>query len=317
MGLKKTTSYEDFYEWLKLYEFDKIELKDNRIVKNIFDKNYWCDFEEALIETYNTTDNDSNINELIKQKLMIEGYFEDFIKLFCEFRLRHYCNEDFIKEFIISISNFYDRVFSVKKNNLKKYLNKKLDKVGEVSIDFINFNGTDILENIIKVIKNKNIMLRFSDNYNLKINNIYYVHGKLRTPGDKYSLGTTNLVDLRSSFNVDDKFRDMFLKTNSNFEEWVKNTDIFVCHGLSFGYTDKYYWDIISNEISKGKFLIDFPYVTGDIKSSDKAIEKLIHEREKKFTYDHDVETNNRIVVSIDKEVKKDEGSSGIFSFSN
>lgn len=248
---------------------------------------------------------------------MIEGYFDDFIKLFCEFRLGYYYNDDIMQEFIMFISNFYDRVFSVKKNNLKKYLNKKLDQDGEVIVDFINFNGTDILENIVKKIKNKKIILRFSDNSNLKVNNIYYVHGKLRTPGESYSLGTTNLVDLKSTLNVDDKLRNIFLKTNFNFEHWVNNADIFVCHGLSFGKTDKYYWDIISNEIRKGKFLIDFPYVTRDIKSSDKAIEKLIHEREKKFTYDYDVETNNRIIVSIDKDFKEDKGSSGIFSFSN
>lgn len=326
----KSTSYSSFYDWNQFFEFNEVEQKLNNIVNNIYSKNkikIWSDFECGLIESFNKVNNYEDVVSFFKDKDQICNYLTDFLERFQERMDKTNYLDEIWDEFTYSILKFMDRLDNQDKNIVKEKIDSCIKEGEHIVFDFINFNGTNTLENLINKLKNNDKNLKF-DNYNnpIKIGSINYIHSKLKGKTANYhvyGLGTTESHEIfnkyffdklcpSDSFSIPDSINNILNKTNYDFKDWIKETDVVVTHGLSFGATDSYYWNIIKEKLKEGGLFIDFPYVRSKVKNNNSDILTLKKERKSRICSDMN---SDNIIISINKKFKSDLDTSDIFSF--
>lgn len=160
-------------------------------------------------------------------------------------------------------------------------------KKNNTLVHFITFNYTDALDRIVRKIKEFDNMLETfptiaSGEYKTRIGNIYHVHGTLDS---SLIMGVDNHEQLNSS-NISDftKVSRTLIKPIVNDElgrdehenaiSMLYNCQFLFFYGLSFGITDKTWWDLIRDRLIKDGNM----QVVIFTRSSDDDIQTIIPE---------------------------------------
>lgn len=282
-----STSYRSFYEWYLKQPSDTDNIKR---MKDDIDKDYenWADFEIGLGKFTQKFSIDK-----------IEDYFECYydasksIIRYLELQTSDIefskCDEAIFVHFKNSIINFY--------KNLTPQLSAKireLDDDNNITISFISFNYTDILNKALE--KTSDITILPEPDIPTELNpKIINVHGSLnRWP----ILGVSYLYQIpNKEFAKNSTFQKLMIKAesiNAIGESWYDDASklitcskVICVFGMSIGDSDGVWWEKIANHLidDKESRLIIFWYtrnppkansVFESITMSDKIKEKII-----------------------------------------
>lgn len=259
LGLK--TSYQDFYKYYLKQKNNDIDIRYFK--KDIFDNlDNWSDAELELGKY--TKNFYGNVQQF-------ENCYNDFLS-----ELSKYLEEEQNKVKINSseksisiqmdkiVDNFYTTNFLTNKSfeTINKVISSRFNEGWR--FNFINFNYTNTLEQIIKTSnKTSNLIHRGSNgsNYSNFIIEPIYIHGKLN---DGMVLGVDNPNQISSdAFKNDDMFKNYFIKSNAISEygtmttslskQTIESSKIICVFGMSFGDTDRTWWNTIKNWLNKEK----------------------------------------------------------------
>lgn len=268
----------DFKSFLKYYlsHKDKDDDKDIQDFKNDIDKNIetWSNLEREMgiysgkvedLETYN------KCMEHLESILMI--YLEEKE----EYAIDLYTEENICK--------FWDAIEGWEEI-IPKYGYGNIFRLGmqniEYSYKFISFNYTNILDNFIDK-KVKKIWSRHEGDYNQIYvdEDIIHIHGDINNP----IVGVNDNSQIANScFIKKQHFREDYIKEQSNKRfapgrvEEVENilnlSNIIFIYGVSFGETDKRWWDYIVNLVRSERvlYVIIYEFICNAI--SDKKTKK-------------------------------------------
>ncbi len=322
LGIYKT-SYKDMYAWNEKYEFNEIEQRENKLVKSIYATNLWSDFEDGLISYFNDIGNKAEVIDFFKDKDQFCEYVCDYLKKFYESQASKESFVDNCKdEFSESVLGFIDRMDSADKEKIINFIMSKCNCNETIHIDFINFNGTNTLELLLNDLRLRLGELSFkcgAKTFKVVLDNLHYTHSKLDEKTEnyhKYAFGTTAIGHINPKISIPTSLCNLLNKTNYSFDEWIKDTDLFITHGLSFGKSDEYYWDKIADKISSGSMLVDFPFVTESEKMSVNIMNKIKNKRISEIVgYNNIPKQAGRIIISCLSSFKPQQDSSSIFSF--
>lgn len=259
LGLK--TSYQDFYKYYLKQKNNDIDIR--YLKKDIFDNSdNWSDAELELGKY--TKNFYGNVQQF-------ENCYNDFLS-----ELSKYLEEEQNKVKINSseksisiqmdkiVGDFYTTNFLTNQSFdiIKKIISSKSNE--NWRFNFINFNYTNTLEQIIKTSnKTSNLIHRGSNgsNYSNFIKEPIYIHGKLN---DGMVLGVDNPNQISNdAFKNDDMFKNYFIKSNAISEygtmttslskQTIESSKIICVFGMSFGDTDRTWWNTIKNWLNKEK----------------------------------------------------------------
>lgn len=268
LGLQ--TSYKDFYKWYikqessdenikKIKEYIKEDIQDNNGEK-------WSDLEAALGECTGEFDN-------------FEGFFNCHIDI--TKKLREYLKEEEKKFNLENISekqlddmrksllNFYKGLRDEDYNQFYNLLENDI-KNRSSFINFISFNYTFALDNIVKKMSEKSLKLATNSNniqYSFGVNKkVIHVHGFL---DDSPILGVNDESQVKNKALFENTyFKGLIIKeeaVNIKRTDWqrraeniIKNSNIICIYGMSLGNTDYKWWELIKGwlSIADNRYLI-------------------------------------------------------------
>ena len=262
LGLK--TSYTDFlnhYLNIKNKDKDIIDFK-NKISK---DRKLWSDSELAFGEL-------TNEFSLISIDVFEKCYNDFGIELskYLEIEQNKIQIPKESRQIIYTINNIFNSFYSFKylpqqsTSTIKEMIQKNYG-YDHFHFNFINFNYTNTFDKFINFMKASNQPLIHKNVNNNSVTDLVYtpihIHGKIN---DGMVFGVDNkeqiLNILYSSNNI---FNNYFIKSNAIDEigtlsnitskKLIDDSQIICIFGMSFGETDRTWWDYIKNWLTKGK----------------------------------------------------------------
>lgn len=185
---------------------------------------------------------------------------------------------------------------------------KEINAYGNTNniINFISFNYTNLLEELIlRIVNDKKIIRSRRNTYLDQIGNIYHVHGTLSS---QIIMGVNDELQLNSSGGVTltPQLRSQLIKpimnnlSNHNWDvpakEVIKISDIILIYGVSFGKTDALWWEELNKWIkaNKNHKLIVF------MRENDNAFERRIPWEEINYENHKRIEVLEKIGISED-----------------
>ena len=248
LGLK--TGYQDFYEYYCMdVEDESQQISDFK--KSIIDSRYdfWSDLEIGLgqnTNNYLSVDDFDEVTDSILSSL--SSYLEKI-------------QSDF-SNFDINIEKFLDDL-SYPEKYLKLTHKEKLEEFKKVfpqhvwNIDIVTFNYTNVVEQILK--DNQSPVIgqhsdsRTKDGIKHVLRNIIHIHGHV---DDGMILGVNDTSQIsNSSFHDNLDIEESLIKHKHNeakgenldvrFSNIIDTVDLIVAFGLSFGDTDRIWWEKI------------------------------------------------------------------------
>lgn len=261
VGLR--TRYQDFYNvYSKSHSpHDSVMKLKEHIGKNT--DGYWSDLELALGDYTNEFKCTEDFDEVIDDiRTSLSSYLGKVETEFSEYSidteiLLHDLNE--FEEYLIPTDQ--DKILEFK----EKFINSNW------LTNIVNFNYTNIVENIIENIDgdiignhpNSNLTNRQAHVLN---KNIVHIHGLV---GDGMILGVNDLsqvsnTDLHNNIDIEESI----IKSKCNeangeksdlyFNQRIEKANIICAFGLSFGNSDKIWWEKIGEKLRQGCILIIF-----------------------------------------------------------
>ena len=249
LGLK--TRYTDFYD--SYIESNK-EHDENSCIKKFCsiiekDKRYetWADFEAAFAKNaFGTKDDVRDILADFTVK------FADYLKTqtqLCDYNRK----DNIIKQLLHFLLEGYSHLENRDKKNIER--SYKMHEGERITLNFVNFNYTDTLERLVKLLNNTHIT-----DYIYISKNIMNIHGKLN---ENIIIGIDSI----------DQFEDEDLKNNESvgkycvkyainnfmgnldiedeFIEIIGSSTIVYVYGISFGKSDQSRWNVITKWMKK------------------------------------------------------------------
>lgn len=324
LGIEKT-GYKELYDWNKRWEFNKNEQRENKLVESIYKEtnNLWSDFEDGLISYFNNVRDKQEVVNFFKDKDQFCGYIYDYLKLFYERRAtENKFIDNCIDEFSESIVGFINRMDDFDRKKIIDFIMSKDDCSETIHINFVNFNGTNTLELLLNEISLKNLSIKCgTKTFKVVLDNLHYTHSKLGGKTEnyhEYAFGTTARNHINPhNLTIPTSVTNILNKTNYSFDEWIRDTDLFITHGLSFGKSDEYYWDKVIEKIHSGAMLIDFPFVRKESKMSVNIMNEVKSQRISRIAKydDNNPKVTNKIIISNLSSFKPQQDSSSLFSF--
>lgn len=269
LGLK--TRYTDFYQ--TYIDSNKNRSKDDSVKQfsDMIKPDYetWADFEMAFAKNAFGTKNDVR-DILYDFSVKFANYLKEQTKL-CD-----YTDDNIYKKFKDFLLNGY-RTLEVRDRQTIKNTYDYFK--GNRSIDFINFNYTDTLDNIIKICKEKNASNELQtfhlDNsrYIEFIGRIINIHGHLDNPiiigidsteqlenDDLKKDNTLSKYCVKSAMNEDMGNQQI----ERDFINTILSSNIIYSYGISFGDSDKSRWETITKWLKSNHHnkLIIYKYET-------------------------------------------------------
>ena len=248
------TKFRDFYDHIQKIKSPK-EIANNQIYSNIEkNKDQWSYFEMQLGQL--TFD----YNQESKDKLLedIEGFRDDFIDYMIEQNKRFSFERNKAKSvFIKSLVRYMDQLNETEKVDLLSIYNLY---PSNRTFNFVNFNYTDTLEQIVNIFEpNKSfarsVVKRAS--YENLLGTIIPIHKQLNTGmflgvNDDTQINSTIFDSIEKISLIkplaNDEFRD---DTNKKVETLVDNSNIIIIYGMSLGETDKKWWEYLGIWLGK------------------------------------------------------------------
>lgn len=302
IGLK--TSYEDFYDYYLKLGTDKSNIKKIkdclRERKNI---ELWSDLEYALGECSRMYDNARDFQEVL---LDINDRLREYI---ASENKRIKVNPESIKKLYNDLSNPFQYLTPQKQKVFSEYRSRWNNYGWNVNI--ISFNYTFSLEKLLE--DKQDIEIGKHNSGPIKLSRVYHIHG---TCNKTILVGINDIDQIKNeSFRTDEDLTDIFVKQKANIgieklidercKSIIKEANLICTFGVSFGETDKLWWDKIRENINRDDFrciifdykkdlnIDHYEFLLPSLKR--KVIEKLMPQDNKTFLNRNDVEINSGI----------------------
>ena len=288
LGLK--TRYADFYDY-----YQERASENSIILKWMIEdkrKENWADLEVALgkkVKEIEEEDVDSFLDAHFELDSLLLDYLEE--------EQKKYSIDSFKEEIILELSRSlkdlskdltaeeqqsFQAIFGAHKNEELKY-------------NFITFNYTGILDQIVKNARSANVDLgshvsHSGQNRKHSIGEVHHVHGSLM---EGVVLGVNDETQINNELlRQNTLFKNTFLKSNINSEmgqrrteraeEMIDKSQIICIFGMSMGITDKRWWKKIISWLSASTDRRLIIYTRADEKRFKRKIPTLvIREKEK------------------------------------
>lgn len=283
LGLK--TSYLDFYNYLdsskainlnnRIYE---AILKRKVEVSSSLEKVDWSNFEVAI----------GKYTASIKEKDEIgkfEDDYEEFVEEFTKF-IETQTDEIDFDSFLEDALKVFSKAV-IKPDNMEEHDQEKLLKdykkasTEQKIRDFIIFNYTEILDKIY---------LRWESSpvkHNIKVNKPIHIHGYCHS---ELLLGVNDVTQISEDLAEDENIKAMLVKTFANelstttrfrkTKEIINASDMIVIFGMSLGESDKFWWELIIENLEKYSWKKVIIYAFDKDKSNlDRRINKMHFKR--------------------------------------
>lgn len=265
LGLK--TKYTDFYdEYIaSVKDLDDTDCRKEFAMKINDNYENWADFETGFAENI-TGGKDAVIK-------ILSDFNEKFTSyLMSETSKCSYNSPDIRKELEAFLYRWIDLLEIRDKRLIEPTF--KIITQNNVNINFINFNYTDVLQNLLKpLVWDTKILVEICSNTYLLLNNHIQIHGKMY---DNIIIGIDSLEQILDEETKKDRTlgkycvkREIneslgFSAEESGFIEAIKSSSIIIAYGLSFGKTDLCRWKIVSEWIREDEhhFFVIFKYGT-------------------------------------------------------
>lgn len=260
LGLK--TRYQDFYDFYSKSHSDNdsvMRLKDH-IGKNT--DGYWSDLELALGEYTKEFKCTEDFDEVIDDiRVSLSSYLKKVENDFNSFSIEE-------KKFLHDLNNFDKYLTPVDQDEVRKFKNKFIESNWTTNI--VTFNYTNIVEKINKNFDSDIIGTHRSASNNERKNlinkRILHIHGLV---DDGMVLGVNDLSQVANTKlheNIDVEESIVKSKCNEangeyatlNFFKKIEQADIICAFGLSFGDSDKIWWERIGDKLRQDCILIIF-----------------------------------------------------------
>lgn len=246
LGLK--TSYSDFLReyapgWNDASDSENI-CKFKEYLNQANNRELWADAEKAMglhLQNYN----DDTIEDYHER-------IEDFETQMIEYLESQQARCSYIEKW--EIGRIFLDFISLSHNDVlnDRLSDSRADDDLEDTYNFITFNYTDLLDNVVSCcLNNKNITLN---------RNIFHVHGTLDTQ-IVMGVNDESQLDLRGGVTLTELIRDELIKPQMNrrfktgceseAKAIINNSDVIYTYGISYGETDKMWWGVIKEWLKK------------------------------------------------------------------
>ena len=266
LNLGMRTKYEHFYE----YYLSNCEDNDSIHIKNLKeditkDKQNWSDLEEALGRYLNNI----GINEAI---MLHSNLIRHLSKYFTSEENKFIFDEkqNSIFHNYLVYPHLNNRLLFVEKEEIDDNMMKWRGNTWYV--DIITFNYTKSIERLLGYNKDKRTpigtYIHKNTSYSIILSEIEHIHG---FSDERMILGVNDVSQI-----INDKLRNetriinRYVKSDCNntygwqhdekCQKWINNATLICLFGLSFGETDKKWWEIIGERLIKGCKIILFEY---------------------------------------------------------
>lgn len=247
LNLKLNTRYSDFYKYY--IENDPKDLLSKSIKE---DYEMWSDLEVGLGEFLKDID-ESQIEEFLDSKSTLERMLSEYLSL--ESKKATIKNEKNLgEEFKKKVLNFFSDFNAIDKDHYHQVI---AATKGQINYNFITFNYTDVLDNIVlaaqKNCKPFGNHSAGSTGYNDAIVMPHHIHGKL---SEDLILGLDNTEQiLNDKLKSNPKLTNYIIKSVVNTalgekkiekaKEIIDKSKYVCLFGLSIGDTDGMWWSYI------------------------------------------------------------------------
>lgn len=254
LGMK--TRYSDFYE-----NYLRKESKNTLVQKlksNIFDNVVnWSDLERALGKYTTEFQSVSEFDEV----------YDDIVNSLCDYLDEESEKFDYSclsKE--VLFSDLCNPELFLPSGDINEIIDYRAKWVStNTYINIINFNYTQSIENILNdsipkdsIGENRGIRFYFKD--------LIHIHG---FTNERTILGVNDITQVgNEKFHIDDDFTEAFIKIESNnrqrhladkkCENLINSADMICIFGCSLGETDKFWWNLIGQNLRRGIKVIIF-----------------------------------------------------------
>lgn len=249
LGLK--TSYREFYDYYLVQPSSSPEvLKFKNVLSQRKQDHLWKDLELALGTISTEFDNADTFQRVL---LDISDHLRAYIQNESK---RLYIKEGAKEKLCEDLSNIGKDLLPATKSQLKRFEASFGNRSRTINI--ITFNYTNSLEWILSDCVGGNIAHKGSP-YTATLNNILHIHGHcdntiLLGVNDESQIGNETMRNSRNLLH-------MFIKPNANRSigsnidvecfQLLKNANLICTFGLSFGETDRVWWDFIRKTIKE------------------------------------------------------------------
>lgn len=262
----KTSSYEDFYEYIKYYNLSN---SDNVLFKKMSEdldngKENWSDFEQAISELIET--GTIRKNELEKAIDKFQGYFTRFLNELVDADLLLKINSDVqqkrlamqsLAHFIKDLKSSCDIEFPAKTGHYDLY-----------NYIFFNFNYTSLLDNYLYLDKvqfephrwrtaDRNFEFYPEFDSNVKnpsmwssylLTNIIHPHGIQSVP--RSILFGVDIPEYHKGKSKEKRFiKSYWARYEVKYKTYFKETELFIIFGMSLSKTDGWWMDQIFDAV--------------------------------------------------------------------
>lgn len=250
LGLK--TRYQDFYDiYGKSHnDNDAVMRLKKHISKNT--DGYWSDLELALGEYTKKFKCTEDFDEVMEDIIFsLSKYLKDIQSNFSKSNIK-------CEKFFNDLNSPENYLTFTQKNQILEFKDKFQNSSWTTSI--VSFNYTNIVEQILEGIEDSDIGSHQYSNFKLKhiLNKrIQHIHGYV---DNKMILGVNDLTQIANTElheNLDIEESIVKSKCNEangddsilNFENKIKSADLICAFGLSFGDSDKVWWEKIGERL--------------------------------------------------------------------
>ena len=305
-GLK--TSYKSFYNHLK-----KSKVR-NRLINNILsniDCELWSDLELGLGNYLSNINSETEIEDFLNEKEVVESLLVDYLV-------------QEIDKFEIVDEKTISQIFNQNVINFHKDFNRK-EKSHYVSVladtktlkyQFITYNYTDIIDQIISIVKNQSEPFSRRNYKGTVVKDVLcdaiHVHGTL-DEGIVLALNDTSQINNEKLQN-DDNLKRFMIKSQINEEDGNFLTDdalkviensLYICiFGMSIGDTDNMWWQAIMKWLlqNSNRRIVFFVRDNTEI-SKSKAARLKFNRDKRKILSQHSVELSEEDYQKIESQV--------------
>lgn len=289
INLGLNTRYTDFYPYYLSHKHDDM-------IFQAVEKNYdcWADLELALGQFLSNVTPDQ-VSEFLNSKAILESDLADHLRL--EEQRIDVSSETVQKNFQKNITEFYNEFSSNDKNEFfawKKTIN------GGIFYQFVSFNYTKALDNIVKSVRcikqfgsHDALSNGITKTYDDKLGSVVHLHGTLSS---ELILGLDNVKQIdNSELQASRELTDYIIKKTVNEALGEGKTESarqliyasnYVCvYGMSLGDTDLMWWRCLAdwlNEKSSRRLVL---YVYEEATTNPSASEKLRQQNRWKDTF--------------------------------
>lgn len=266
LGLGLKTSYRDF---IKFYLDEDISSDLNEVQTEIIKK-----FKETIQQDLDSWGNAelefgkvsfSALSDVLDVESVFSLCADDFQRNLCKYlRLQEqYFNNNYILNSFTSI--FRDSLWNVIKRapSIENILSAT-EHTATVSVNFINFNYTSTFDHLLNLTPAEKMygINKFEENLICSLNEVIHVHGSLQRD-DEMLFGVNDVNQIKDStlFDMSELYgygiKPMMANhiTNASYalaKSIVEDSHVIILFGLSFGATDRVWWETIIGKVIRG-----------------------------------------------------------------